>query len=83
MKIEFGSTKEFEDWITGKENKYELYIVRDTRQLIALPLVSTRPVKIGVAYLGEGEPSEYLKKMELKRNIKVYLVEAIDFQVEK
>jgi len=83
MKIEFGTIKEFDDWLKGKETKYELYIVRETSEVVACPVVSTRPVKIGVLKLNEKNFLEYSKKKETQEDIKVYLVNSFDFQVER
>jgi len=83
MKIEFGTIEEFESWLVGKENKYELYVVKETSEVIATPLVSTRPIKIGVVKLNNVSVMNFLKRKNLQKTMKIYMADSFDFQVEK
>jgi len=54
-KIEFETEKEFNSWLKKitKTRKYSLYVVSEDSNIIAIPLVSTKPINYGILHYSQ------------------------------
>ncbi len=83
MKIEFTSTAEMLEWLAGRESKYEIYIAKETNEIVAMPMVSTRPIKIGISPYKENinTISETIKKALPDLEGRLYIVNTVDYNI--
>lgn len=85
MKIEFVTLEDILNWLMGREAKYEIYIVKESNNIVAMPTVSTRPVKVGVSPYKESinNTVDNIKKALPDIEGKIFIVQSIDYQVER
>lgn len=83
MKIEFTTTEELLEWLTGRESKYEMYIAKNTNELVAMPTVSTRPIRVGISPYKENVNIllEKIKKSLPSLEGKIYIVNTVDYNI--
>ncbi|MDD3474275.1 MAG: hypothetical protein PHP08_00045 [Candidatus Dojkabacteria bacterium] len=83
MKIEFTTIESLTEWLQGRESKYEIYIAKNEGNVVAMPTVSTRPIKVGVAPYKEN-----INKVieDIKRKIpniegRIFIVDTVDYNI--
>lgn len=83
MKIDFLTIGELLEWLKGRESKYELYIETETKNAVAMPTVSTRPIKVGVAPFKEGtnKTVEDIKKAIPNMEGRIFVVSQVDYHI--
>lgn len=83
MKIDFLTIESLIEWLSEREAKYELYIETETKNVVAMPTVSTRPIKIGIAPFKENtvKTVEDIKKAIPNLEGRIFTVSQVDYHV--
>ena len=75
MKMDFATIDELLNWLMGRESRYEIYIAKQENTIVAMPTVSTRPIKVGICPYKESlnNTIEKIKKVLPDMEGKIFL----------
>lgn len=83
MKIDFTTIESLLEWLQGRDKKYEIYISRNESNVVAMPTVSTRPIKVGIAPFKEGivPLTDRIKSKLPTMEGRIYVVDMVDYNI--
>lgn len=83
MKIDFTTIESLIEWLEGRESRYEIYIAKEESNVVAMPTVSTRPIKVGVSPFKESitNTEDKIKKALPSMEGRIYIVDTVDYNI--
>ncbi len=83
MKFDFTTIESLLECLEGRETRYEIYIAKEENVVVAMPTVSTRPIKIGVSPFKEGVITiiDKIKKALPIMEGKIFIVDKVDYNI--
>lgn len=85
MRIVFSGSASLLEWILSRvfEDRYEAYLTTEDREIILLPMKSTRPIAIAYLKLPKDDDGKSIIDKLKERRISIYSIKTIEWDYEK